>query len=118
MPRGGRREGAGRKPGSITRRTRDIAEGASADGVMPLDYMLKVMRDSNEPQERRDEMAKAAAPYCHAKLQAVGHTLNPPDALAQLLKEIDGTSRGLPTPQERAGAQPDYRPNAGNGKAQ
>jgi len=32
--------------------------------------MLAVMRDPNEPPERRDEMAKAAAPYVHPKLGA------------------------------------------------
>jgi hypothetical protein len=30
--------------------------------------MLEVMRDPNATQTRRDWMAKAAAPYCHAKL--------------------------------------------------
>jgi hypothetical protein len=32
--------------------------------------MLCVIRDPNEPPERRDEMAKAAAPYVHPKLAA------------------------------------------------
>lgn len=36
--------------------------------LMPLDYMLKVMRDENVDSKRRDWMASAAAPYCHAKL--------------------------------------------------
>jgi hypothetical protein len=65
MPRGGRRPGAGRNPGSLTRRTREIAEQAAEDGITPLQYMLTVMRDPNELAERRDEMAKAAAPYVH-----------------------------------------------------
>jgi hypothetical protein len=34
----------------------------------PLDYMLRVMRDPNEDEERRDAMAKAALPYLHARL--------------------------------------------------
>jgi len=38
--------------------------------------MLAVMRDSDEPPERRDEMAKAAA---------------------LLLQQIDGKTRGLPS---------------------
>lgn len=36
--------------------------------MMPLDYMLMVIRDETASQERRDRMAMAAAPYCHAKL--------------------------------------------------
>jgi hypothetical protein len=45
---GGKRPGAGRKPGSATEKTREIAEQASA-------------------------YAKDAAPYCHARLGAINH---------------------------------------------
>jgi hypothetical protein len=38
---------------------------------MPLDYMLRVMRDPNVPARRRDEMAKAVAPYLHARLAPI-----------------------------------------------
>ena len=37
-------------------------------GLLPLDYMLAVIRDPNATQARRDKMAMAAAPYCHARL--------------------------------------------------
>lgn len=73
MPRGGRRPGAGRKPGSLTRRTREIAEGAAKDGVVPLEHMLAVMRDPTAPPKRRDAMAKAAAPYIHPTLASIRH---------------------------------------------
>ena len=33
--------------------------------------MLRVMRDPNEDDERRDAMAKAALPYMHARLSTV-----------------------------------------------
>jgi hypothetical protein len=33
--------------------------------------MIRVMRDQSAPVERRDEMAKAAAPYVHPRLAAV-----------------------------------------------
>jgi hypothetical protein len=33
----------------------------------PLDYMLAVLRDEAAEPARRDEMAKLAAPYLHAK---------------------------------------------------
>jgi hypothetical protein len=35
------------------------------------------MRDAGAPDERRDEMAKAAAPYLHPKLSSVDMVLDP-----------------------------------------
>lgn len=42
--RGGPRKGAGRKAGSLTKRTREIAEKAIATGRTPLEIMLENMR--------------------------------------------------------------------------
>lgn len=72
--RGGKRQGAGRKAGAITRRTQEATAAILASGLTPLDYMLNVMRDENIAADRRDDMAKAAAPYVHPKLAAVEHT--------------------------------------------
>jgi hypothetical protein len=36
--------------------------------------MLKVMRDAKADSSRRDDMAKAAAPYVHPKLASMQHT--------------------------------------------
>jgi hypothetical protein len=36
--------------------------------------MLAVMRDPRVPAKRRDEMAKAAAPYLHSRLSAIAHS--------------------------------------------
>lgn len=44
MAHGGKREGAGRKPGAVTTRTREIAEQALAEGKTPLEVMLENMR--------------------------------------------------------------------------
>lgn len=76
MARGGAREGAGRKPGTPNKRTAETMEAAAEGGELPLDYMLKVMRDTGVEHDRRDRMATAAAPYVHAKLAAatVEHT--------------------------------------------
>ena len=38
--------------------------------MLPLAYMLRVMRDPKKPLEVRIEMAKAAAPYVHPRLQS------------------------------------------------
>lgn len=88
MARGGVRPGAGRKQGAITKKTRDIAEKASSEGITPLEFMLEVMRDTKADRAERLDMAKAAAPYIHPRLAAVEHsgdmTLRHEDALADL----------------------------------
>ena len=61
----------GRPKGSRNKRTRTLIEAARAGGELPLDYMLAVMRDPKAPARRRDEMAKAAAPYLHSKLATI-----------------------------------------------
>lgn len=72
-PRGPRPLGktGGRVKGTIHIRTA-IREAKHAEGgILPLEYMLKVLRDVNEEPERRDAMAIAAAPYVHPKLTSV-----------------------------------------------
>ena len=76
MPRGGKRPGAGRPPGAISKSTRAILEAVAAGGEMPLEYMLRIMRDPREPAARRDEMAKAAAPYLHPKMQSTAPSVD------------------------------------------
>lgn len=68
---GGKRPGAGRKPGSVTTKTREIAEAAIGEGVTPLEFMLRHMRDESAPIAERLDMAKAAAPYIHPKLSSI-----------------------------------------------
>lgn len=73
--RGGKREGAGRKKGSKQKIAKTYltqsALIAAADGEMPLQYMLRVMRDPGADEKRRDAMATAAATYIHPKLSSV-----------------------------------------------
>ena len=68
---GGHRPGAGRKKGVRNKRTEAAVCKAAEGGELPLDLMLRVMRDEKTDQLTRMEMAKAAAPYVHPKLQAV-----------------------------------------------
>lgn len=42
--KGGKREGAGRPKGALTKKTREIAERAAAEGMTPLEVMLDNMR--------------------------------------------------------------------------
>jgi len=73
MSHGGARSGAGRKPGVSTRMNEEARKKAAEGGLMPLDYMLAILRDEDLPQESRMDAAKAAAPYVHAKLASVEH---------------------------------------------
>jgi hypothetical protein len=78
--RGGARPGAGRKKGSLTKRSREIAERAAAAGMTPLDVLLLVMQKAIERQDWSEaaKCARDAAPYMHPRLAAVdatGHTL-------------------------------------------
>lgn len=71
MARGGQRNGAGRKRGVPNRVAKANIEKAEKTGAMPLDYMLDIMRNSRAGNERRDAMARAAAPYLHPRLATV-----------------------------------------------
>jgi len=84
--RGGPRQGAGRKAGAATKKTREIADKAADEGITPLEYMLNVMRAPDiktdnaellmEQTAMRFEAAKAAAPYMHPRLAAVEMNAN------------------------------------------
>jgi hypothetical protein len=63
----------GRRKGTPNRRTAEMRAEMAASGEMPLDYMLRIMRDPTTQPHRRDAMAKAAAPYVHPTLAAVAH---------------------------------------------
>ncbi|ABP34345.1 hypothetical protein [Polynucleobacter asymbioticus] len=64
--KGGARPGAGRKEGSLTKRTREIAEVAAAQGITPLEVMMSTMmalykeagncsRESNQHHDQGDK---------------------------------------------------------------
>ena len=58
----------GRKKGVPNRATAAKAAAIEASGLTPLDYMLSVLRDEKADARRRDDMAKAAAPYVHPRM--------------------------------------------------
>jgi len=94
--KGGKRAGSGRKPGSANVKSREIADKAIAEGVSPLEVMLKAMRSFVEAAEKMgtgqlkvvdgevitqlglmteaSKIAKDAAPYIHPRLAAIDHT--------------------------------------------
>lgn len=69
--KGGSRPGAGRPKGLPNKVTRQQQEAIAASGETPLEYMLRILRDPSIDNSRRDDMAKAAAPYVHPRLTAM-----------------------------------------------
>ena len=69
---GGRKKGSINKikpPQDVIRKVEaEAVANCIATGESPLSYMLRVMRDPTVADPRRDEMARAAAPYVHAKI--------------------------------------------------
>ena len=74
MARG--RKTGGRQKGTRNRASEEARAAAAAAGILPLDYMLSVMRDSAADHKRRDAMAMAAAPFLHPKLSAIDAKLS------------------------------------------
>ena len=72
MPKGGKRAGAGRPPGSLNKRHKVVVADPSA--LMPVEWMLAVLRDPECEPQRRDQMAIQAAPYLHPRLAMAGVT--------------------------------------------
>jgi hypothetical protein len=64
----------GRKKGSLNKITSEMKAAIAVSGETPLEYMIRVMRDEAAESTRRDDMAKAAAPYLHPRLSSVEHT--------------------------------------------
>lgn len=71
--KGGATPGAGRKKGIPNKASIARQEKVAATGITPLDYMLAVMRDPTATKWRRDDMAKAVAPYVHPRLSTIEH---------------------------------------------
>jgi len=73
-PHGGARAGAGRPKGAKNKSTvkRQAARAKAAlKNLMPVEYLLSVMRDKTIPRAERMEAAKWAAPYISPKLSSV-----------------------------------------------
>lgn len=71
MPGGGSKPGerrGGRQKGTPNKRTLAEREAIKASGLMPLDFMLDMLRNENQPIERRMWAADKAAPFLHRRL--------------------------------------------------
>ena len=84
---GGKREGAGRPPGSLNKRSLAAIEAVAAryPGWTPLLHFAVVANDESMPAELRLDAAKAAAPYIHPRPKPTEHD---PEALVELEKRV------------------------------
>jgi len=60
----------GRQLGSRNK-TRALTLARVPNGIMPIEFMLDVLRNEDAPMEERKWAANAAAPYVHPRLSAV-----------------------------------------------
>jgi hypothetical protein len=72
MPKGVKT--GGRVKGTPNKKNSELVIEAKAAGLLPLDYMLSVLRDETLASPRRDWAAEKAAPYLHAKLTSNEHS--------------------------------------------
>jgi hypothetical protein len=95
MARGGKRKGAGRKKGAATKKTRLIADLATADGITPLEIMLQAMRHHYRANDiaLAVAIARDVAPYMHPKLSAVAAITNEGDGFGKLLEVLEQRRR-------------------------
>lgn len=68
---------------------------------MPLEYMLTVLRDEQQPHEERFKAAINAAPYLHPKLSSVEHKGDPDNPL-ETVTRIELTTPEGHDSQDRA----------------
>src|ERR1700730_1834200 len=73
MANGKKTGGRKKEPQNRAATAAAVRAEVAASGEIPLDYMLRVMRDETVEPTRRDAMAKAAAPYVHPSLASVRH---------------------------------------------
>ncbi len=96
---GGKRPGSGRKKGSGTKKTLKtnvLAEKAAGEGALPLEVLLRRMREADNAGHTAIacELAIAAAPYCHRRLAAIAHSgpQGGPIRLVEELVIVDGNA--------------------------
>lgn len=76
------------KPAPLCSESLECDVSRNSEKISPLAYMLSVLADESADVKRRDDMAKAAAPYMHPRLSNLDHggqlALSHEDALDKL----------------------------------
>ncbi len=108
---GGKRVGSGRRKGSRNRATKlreEAAKVAAAHaaegGVMPLDFMLTMLRDPKAKKRDKQWAAKEAAPYVHPRLSSVDTKQKGPPVIERVTYVLPAPSKvvALPAPRPKA----------------
>jgi|SRR5215831_18655197 len=112
---GGKRAGAGRKPSAETTRTQktsEIARQAAADGPLPLQVMLDVMRAYYAAGEfdKAAAIAKDAAPYEHPRKAAITVQGGETPLQVKLVRDADFYHNADRLPAARNGTPADGPP--------
>ena len=66
-----RQKTAGRQKGTPNKATVQRETEIAATGLTPLEFFLRILRDTGQVFEHRFKAAVAAAPYCHPKLSPI-----------------------------------------------
>jgi hypothetical protein len=122
---GGKRPGAGRKKGSATEKTREVADRLAAEEVTPLQVMMEVMLKHRAAgrDDKAAAIAKDAAPYMHPRLSYVKSDVSHADAeleraledeLAQLSRER-AAANGAVSADQGPSAEPPHPGRNGRG---
>lgn len=83
------RQNNGRRKGAINKRTKALIDKAERNGKMlPAEFLLKQMHNRKNSLDVRMQAAAAAAPYYHARLQAIKHSGQVELTHEQALKQL------------------------------
>jgi len=87
---GGRRAGSGRKPGTATRVSREVADRIAGEGLSPLELIVSLMRKYHAEGKfaLALDAAVKAAPYLHPRLAAVSVSTNDDDLDREIEREL------------------------------
>jgi len=100
--RGGKRPGAGRPKGAASKLDAEARAAAlSSPDETPLDFLLRIMRDANQPLNERKDAAKAAAPYVHARLSTVDVGNKDDKPFEQVMRWASSPDEATPDPSKQ-----------------
>lgn len=95
----GERRG-GRQKGTPNVKTAQTIAAIAASGETPLDFLLRIMR-TTEDETRAIDAAKAAAPYVHAKLSSIDVGNKDEKPFEQVIRWAQTDTEATPDPSKR-----------------
>lgn len=111
MARGGKRKGAGRPRGAINKLSAAVRAAAKKTGLLPHEALLAISQGRSKEvlgfdvsAELRIRCMEQAAPFYAPKLLAMAVKATTSDnPFEELLRLVDGQTRGLPSQNDRQG---------------